>query len=131
MAKEYIQVYPDNVELKTEERKKLYEDFIEHISFGEHGRRFAQALKKLCFEGKVESLERYVRNDDGVLHRVNSLGTCVHGYVCLASPIVDLDFFVSKLTHNGVGDIAHELTVYFDGNPNLSDYLLERVRCLL
>lgn len=65
MGKELIQVYPADAILITDERKQLYKDILEYVEIGELGRGFSKALKVLCFEGKVESLDTMVRNDDG------------------------------------------------------------------
>lgn len=134
MGKELIHVYPADAILKTDERKQLYKDILEYIEIGELGRGFSKALKVLCFEGKVESLDAMVRNDDGFLHRVNSLGDHLGVYICLASPVVDKQFFASVLSRycaDNVRSIVGQVVSYLDGNSNLSAELFERVRFLL
>lgn len=134
MGKELIQVYPADAILKTDERKQLYKDILEYVEIGELGRGFTKALKVLCFEGKVESLDTMVRNDDGFLHRVNSLGDHLGVYICLASPVVNEQFFASVLSQyceDNIRSIVGQAQSCLDGNSSLGADLFGRVHCLL
>lgn len=137
MPSDFIQIYPADAALRTEERERLYADILENVELGEFKKKaFGPALKRLCFEGRIESRDERIRDPGELISRINPLGTYVHAYLCLASPVVSEAAFVAILQHYkqaSVTDMAIELVRYFDGprhhqpGPNLH----ARVRCLV
>ena len=137
MPPDFIQLYPADAALRTEERERLYADILENVELGEFKKKaFGPALKRLCFEGRIESRDERIRDPGELISRINPLGTYVHAYLCLASPVVSEAAFVAILQHYkqaSVTDMAIELVRYFDGprhhqpGPNLH----ARVRCLV
>ena len=137
MPPDFIQIYPADAALRIEERERLYADILENVELGEFKKKaFGPALKRLCFEGRIESRDERIRDPGELISRINPLGTYVHAYLCLASPVVSEAAFVAILQHYkqaSVTDMAIELVRYFDGprhhqpGPNLH----ARVRCLV
>ena len=137
MPSDFIQIYPADAALRIEERERLYADILENVELGEFKKKaFGPALKRLCFEGRIESRDERIRDPGELISRINPLGTYVHAYLCLASPVVSEAAFVAILQHYkqaSVTDMAIELVRYFDGprhhqpGPNLH----ARVRCLV
>ena len=137
MPSDFIQIYPADAALRIEERERLYADILENVELGEFKKKaFGPALKRLCFEGRIESRDERIRDPGELISRINPLGTYVHAYLCLASPVVSEAAFVAILQHYkqaSVTDMAIELVRYFDGprhhqpGPNLQ----ARIRCLV
>lgn len=135
MANEKIQVYPDSPLLQINERQLLHKEILEKIALGEFKKKnFAYALKQLCFYGKIESYQERILDPGELIRRINALGTYVQAYICLASPIVEEDFFLPILSNykdRANKELASDLVIYLDCNAELSDELFQRVRCLL
>lgn len=132
----YIQVYPQGCQLKTEERKALFQQLRENDScFGEKGKGFPRALKTLVFEGKIESYEQSIKDEESLWgSRENDLGYMLPAYICLASPAVSEDFFteiLSKCSKDVITAVASDVVVWLDGRRTLSDDVFIRVQCLL
>lgn len=98
MTKGYFRVYPKGVDLKAEERKILYKELLEKDVFGERGKNFTRALKRLVFEGELESYEPFLECEDELGgYRQNDLSEMLAVYICLAAPCLDLDFYKTIL----------------------------------
>ena len=137
MTQELIQIYPADAALQTEERKSLHAEILKHFELGEFKKKtFGPALKRLCFEGKIESLEERILDPGELIRRINPLGTYVHAYLCIASPVVSEDAFVAILKHykeRSVADMGIELVRTFDGTDlrRPGPELHSRIRCLV
>lgn len=138
MTQEFIQIYPaDDAPLRTEERERLYAEILEHVELGEFKKKtFGPALKSLCFEGKIESFNERIRDPGELIRRINPLGTYVHAYLCLASPVVSEEAFVAILRHykqQSVEEMGSELVRSFDGSQlrRPGPELHSRIRCLV
>lgn len=137
MTADFIQIYPADAALQTPDRQALYAELLEHIDLGEFTKKtFAPALKRLCFEGRIESRQERIGGLRDPNVRINPLGTYVHAYLCLASPEVSEEAFVEILKHYkqaSVNDMAIELTERFDGTRrhHASPALHARIRCLV
>lgn len=132
-----IQIYPPEPALHTDERERLYADILENFDIGEFKKKtFAPALKRLCLQGQIESRDERIGGLRDPNQRINPLGTYVHAYLCIASPVVSEEAFVAILQHykpQSLTDMAIELVRHFDGirmqRPE-SD-LFQRIRCLV
>lgn len=132
-----IQIYPPEPALHTDERERLYADILEDFSIGEFKKKtFAPALKRLCLQGQIESRDERIGGLRDPNRRINPLGTYVHAYLCIASPVVSEEAFVALLQHyrpESLTDMGIELVRYFDGirmqRPE-SD-VFRRIRCLV
>ncbi|RYF26996.1 MAG: hypothetical protein EOO33_06090 [Comamonadaceae bacterium] len=137
MTTEFVQIYPADTALHTPDRQALYAELLEHIDLGEFTKKtFAPALKRLCFEGRIESRDERIGGLRDPVRRINPLGTYVHAYLCLASPVVSQEAFVEILQHYkqaSVTDMAIDLTERFDGTRrhHASPALHARIRCLV
>lgn len=137
MTTDFVQIYPADAALQTPEREALCAELLEHVDLGEFTKKtFAPALKRLCFEGRIESRDERIGGVRDPARRINPLGTYVQAYLCLASPVVSEDAFVEILKHYkqaSVTDLAIELTERFDGTRrhHFSPALHARVRCLV
>lgn len=137
MTQELIQIYPADATLQTEERKRLHAEILEHFELGEFKKKtFGPALKRLCFEGKIESLDERILDPGELIRRINPLGTYVHAYLCIASPVVSEEAFVAILKHykqQSVADMGIELVRFFDGTRlrRPGPELHSRIRCLV
>lgn len=137
MTSDFIQIYPADAALRTPERERLYDDILANVELGEFKKKaFGPALKRLCFEGQMESRDERIRDPGEFISRINPLGTYVHAYLCLASPVVSEGAFAAILQHYkqaSVTDMAIDLVRYFDGprhhQPGLD--LHARIRCLV
>lgn len=137
MAQDFIQIYPPDAALCTEARQQLYTDLLENVELGEFKKKtFAPALKRLCLEGQIESRDERIGALRDPAGRINPLGTYVHAYLCLASPVVSEEAFAAILRHyrpQSLTDMAIELVRYFDGtrlrHPGPQVFL--RMRCLV
>ncbi len=137
MTTHFIQIYPADAALQTQERERLYADILENVDLGEFKKKtFGPALKRLCFEGRIESRDERILDPGELISRINPLGTYVHAYLCMASPVVSEDAFVSFLQHYkqaSVTDMAIDLVRYFDGSrqrrPGPDLHL--RIRCMV
>lgn len=137
MTSDFIQIYPADAALRTPERERLYDDILANVELGEFKKKtFGPALKRLCFEGQIEARDERIRDPGELISRINPLGTYVHAYLCLASPVVSEGAFAAILQHYkqaSVTDMAIELVRYFDGprahqpGPDLH----ARIRCLV
>lgn len=132
----YIQVYPQDSQLKTEERKALYQQLLENDHcFGERGKGFTRALKTLVFEGKIESYEQAIKDEESLWgSRENDLGHMLPAYICLASPVVSEEFFIevlSRYSKDIATAIAGDVVAGLDRRTALSDDMFSRVKCLL
>lgn len=99
-------------------------------------RRSAPALNHLCFEGRIESFDERIRDPGELIRRINPLGTYVHAYLCLASPVVSEEAFVAILQRykqQSVEEMSVELLRSFDGSQirRHAPGLHSRIRCLL
>ena len=82
MPPDFIQIYPADAALRTEERERLYADILENVELGEFKKKtFGPALKRLCFEGRIESRDERIRDPGELISRINPLGTYVHAYL--------------------------------------------------
>lgn len=102
MTNEWISVYPEGYDLKTPERKELYKFILSRLKddFGDAPKKFTQALKILFFEGKVETYSSSIADKKELIgRRPNDLGWCPSVFICLASPVVSLEFYKSVLKH--------------------------------
>ncbi len=135
MANELIRVYPDSPLLQVNERQQLHQEILEKISLGEFKKKdFAYAFKQLFFYGKIESYHERIIDPGELISRINALGTYVQAYICLASPVVEEDFFLPILSHykdQANKELAGDLVTYLDCKAELSDELFQRLRCLL
>ena len=138
MTQEFIQIYPaGDAPLRTEERERLYAEILEHVELGEFKKKtFGPALKRLCFEGKIESYDERIRDPGELIRRINPLGTYVHAYLCLASPVVSEEAFAAILRHykpQAVQEMGTELVRSFDGSQlrRPGPELHSRIRCLV
>lgn len=137
MTPEFIQIYPAGAALQTDERKKLHAEILEHFELGEFKKKaFGPALKRLCFEGKIESLDERILDPGELIRRINPLGTYVHAYLCIASPVVTEEAFVAILQHykeRSVADMGIDLVRTFDGTRmrHPGPELHSRIRCLV
>jgi hypothetical protein len=135
VTNELIRVYPDSPLLQVDDRQQLHQEILEKISLGEFRKKdFAYALKQLCFHGKIESYRERILDPGELISRINALGTYVQAYICLASPVVEEDFFLSILSNykdQANKELAGDLVIYFDCKAELSDELFQRMRCLL
>lgn len=137
MSTTFIQIYPADAALRTLERERLYADILENVDLGEFKKKtFGPALKRLCFEGVIESRDERILDPGELISRINPLGTYVHAYLCMASPVVSEDAFVAILQHYeqaSVTDMAIDLVRYFDGSrqrrPGPDLHL--RIRCMV
>lgn len=76
MTQDLIQIYPADAALRTEERESLHAEILEHVEIGEFKKKtFGPALKRLCFEGKIESLDERILDPGELIRRINPLGT--------------------------------------------------------
>jgi hypothetical protein len=127
MTKEFFRVYPEGIELKTAERKTLYKELLEEDHFGERGKGFVRALKRLVFEGEVESYEECVEDPDALLgRRENDLGYMLGAYICLAAPLPDIAFYkevLSRYSRDICLNMASSAAIYIDGSGVSADYL--------
>lgn len=131
----YIQVYPQGCQLKTEERKALYQKLLENDHcFGERGKGFTRALKTLVFEGKIESYEQAIKDEESLWgSRENDLGYMLPAYICLASPVVSEEFFIeilSRYSRDIAISIASDVVVCWDGGV-FDDDMFSRIKCLM
>lgn len=137
MTQEFIQIYPADAPLRTEERERLHAEILEHVELGEFKKKtFGPALKRLCFEGRIESFDERIRDPGELIRRINPLGTYVHAYLCIASPVVSEDAFVAILRHykqQSVEEMSVELLRSFDGSQlrRQAPELHSRIRCLV
>ncbi len=137
MTPEFIQIYPADAALQTEERKKLHAEILEHFEIGEFKKKtFGPALRRLCFEGKIESLDERILDPGELIRRINPLGTYIHAYLCIASPVVSEEAFVEILQHykqRSVADMGIDLVRTFDGTRlrHPGPELHSRIRCLV
>jgi len=137
MTQDFIQIYPPDAALRTEARQQLYTDLLENVELGEFKKKtFAPALKRLCLEGQIESRDERIGALRDPARRINPLGTYVHAYLCLASPVVSEEAFAAILRYyrpQSLTDMAIELVRYFDGtrlrHPGPEVFL--RMRCLV
>lgn len=127
MTKEFLRVYPEGIELKTAERKTLYKELLEEDHFGERGKGFVRALKRLVFEGEVESYEECVEDPDALLgRRENDLGYMLGAYICLAAPLPNIGFYkevLSRYSRSVCLNMASFASIYIDGSSVSADYL--------
>lgn len=137
MTTDFVQIYPVDNALRTPEREALYAEIREKVDLGEFNKKtFEPALQRLVFEGQVESRNERIGGPRDPMTRINPLGTHVHAYLCLASPVVSEEAFVEILRHYkeaSVTDMAIELTERFDGTRRhrFSPALQARNRCLV
>ncbi|WP_308726146.1 hypothetical protein [Metapseudomonas otitidis] len=98
MTRSFVRVYSEEAELKTDERKRLYKELMEKDVFGERGKNFPRALKRLVFDGELESYEPFLECEDELGgYRQNDLSEMLAVYICLAAPCLDLDFYKAIL----------------------------------
>ena len=132
----YIQAYPQDCHLKTGERKALYQQLLENDHcFGERGKGFTRALKTLVFEGKIESYEQVIKDEESLWgSRENDLGYMLPAYICLASPVVSEEFFIeilSRYPRDIAISIASDVAVYLDGGSMFDGDMFSRIKCLM
>lgn len=100
MTKDWISVYPDGCDLKSQERKELYRHVLMDLKdyFGDTPKKFGQALKILFFEGKIETYSPSIPDNKELMgRRPNNLGGRPYAFICLASPVVSLRFYKEVL----------------------------------
>ena len=135
MPNALIQIYSEEAALHTAERKQLHAAILEHIHLGEFKtREFIPALKRLCFKGEIESFNQRILDPGEMISRINPLGTDIHAYLCLASPVVSEAFFVSILQRypqQAITDMGIEVVRRMDGNACPGPELHTRIRCLV
>ena|SRR5690606_13428341 len=136
MTKYSISVYAEGCDLKTPERKDLYRLILELKDlFGDAPKRFSQALKVLFFEGRIETYSPTISDDSELSGtRYNDLGGKPYVFICLASPVVSLDFYKGILglyqddwLKGGVSDIFSIRVA----RSHWSDDLIRRISVLL
>ena len=133
-----IQIYPEGSALKTEERKQLHATILEHVHLGEFKKKeFIPALKRLFFEGQIESFDERILDPGELIRRINPLGTHVHAYICLASPVVSEEFFGSILQRYKPAAIAEmgvdvvQFEEFWGDSRPLGPDLYARLQCLV
>lgn len=137
MTNDFVQIYPADAALRTPEREALYAELAEKVDLGEFKKKtFVPALQRLVFEGKIESRAERIGGMRDPVQRINPLGTYVHAYLCLASPVVTEDAFVEILQHYkeaSIRDMAADLVRRFDGTQwcHAGPGLQARIRCLV
>lgn len=137
MTKEWISVYPEGYDLKTEERKALYRFILARLkdSFGDAPKSFTEALKVLFFEGKLEMYSPSVPDKKELIgRRLNSLGGSPYVFMCLASPVVSLNFYKKILANYDEKAFVGGVYGIFDrrgGQLDWSDDLVLRFSLLL
>ncbi|WP_431482978.1 hypothetical protein [Pseudomonas solani] len=135
MTNSLIQVYLKDVNLKSDERKRLYKEILEKDFFGERDKYFQRAFKRLMFEGELETYELLLSETDELgIRRPNNLGHMAGAYICLASPLPSVDFYQSVLRRYPYVtclDIAEAAVRYIDGDSSVSSDLILRARCLI
>ena len=137
MTTDFLQIYPADASLRTPEREALFAELLEKADLGEFTRKtFVPALKRLVFEGQIESRAERIGGLRDPMRRINPLGTYVHAYLCLASPVVTEDAFVEILQHYQEASImgmAINLVRRFDGTQwcHAGPQLQLRIRCLV
>ena len=134
MTRSFVRVYSEEAELKTDERKHLYKELMEEDVFGERGKGFARALKRLVFEGELEAYDISIVDPNAFLgRRENDLGHMMAVYLCLAAPLPDVEFY-KKILRLYAKDIILDISIaavsYIDGSPVSAD-LIERVGVLI
>lgn len=135
MTNGLIQVYSKGANLKSDERKKLYQELLDKDIFGERERFFPRAFKRLMFEGELESYELLLNDTDELgVRRLNNLGHMAAAYICLASPSPDIELYQNVLRrypYVTCVNIASAAVIYIDGDSSLSTDLILRVKCLI
>lgn len=137
MTNEWISVYPEGYDLKTPERKELYKFILSRLkdAFGDAPKKFTQALKILFFEGKVETCSSSIVDKKELMgRRPNDLGGRPYVFICLASPVVSLEFYKSVLKHYEEKSFEGGISGVFGrrgGQYDWSDDLILRFSVLL
>ena len=136
MTKEWISVYPEGCDLKTPERKDLYKFILSRLkdAFGDVPKKFTQALKTLFFEGKIETYSPSVLDKKELMgRRPNNLGGRPYVFICLASPVVSLEFYKGVLKNYEEKFFEGGVIGVFDrrGQYDWSDDLILRFSVLL
>lgn len=100
MTEDWISVYPDGHDLKGPGRKELYKHAVGDLKgyFGDVPKAFGQALKILFFEGLIETYSPSIPDKSELSgRRVNNLGGSPFVFICIASPVVSLNFYKDVL----------------------------------
>lgn len=137
MTKEWISVYSENCDLKTSARRDLYRIVLDELrnSFGDAPKKFPQALKVLFFEGKVETYRSIIPDERELSgKRYNDLGPTPYVFICLASPVVSVDFYKEVLSNYQLESLKSAVAGIFDirtARSHWSDDLVSRMSILL
>lgn len=137
MTKEWISVYPEGYDLKTPQRKELYKMIFDELrdSFGDAPKKFPRALKVLFFEGKVETYSPTILDERELSGtRYNDLGPTPCVFICLASPVVSVEFYNEVLGNYQAGSLRGATAGIFDirtARTHWSGDLVNRMSVLL